>query len=61
MPKSQPRAYSRYTVDAASLLGVPLFGSDAKALAEKLQHTEEHLALLPSSIRKTVAVLSDDF
>jgi hypothetical protein len=39
--------------EVASIVGVPLFGSDTKALAEKLQHTEERLALLPSSLRKT--------
>ncbi len=49
------------TFEVASIVGVKLFDSDATALKRHILHTEEKLALLPKSVRKTARVVDDDF
>jgi transcriptional regulator with XRE-family HTH domain len=47
--------------EAASIVGVPLFGSDQTTLATHLDRTAEVLALLPKTVRKSRKVVDDDF
>lgn len=47
--------------EAASLVGVPLFGSDQIPLATHLARTEETLTLMPQKIRRSERDVDDDF
>ena len=47
--------------EAASLVGVPLFGSDHTPLATHLDRTAEILSLLPKTVRKGKKAVDDDF
>ena len=47
--------------EAASLVGVPLFGSDHEPLAVHLGRITETLSLLPRSVHSEVGDVDDDF
>ncbi|MCD6527145.1 MAG: helix-turn-helix transcriptional regulator [Desulfuromonas sp.] len=47
--------------EVATIVGVKLFDADETTLATHLRHTDEKLALLPKSIRKSTKVIDDDF
>lgn len=47
--------------EAASLVGIPLFDSDAKTMANHLARTAEMLTLLPQSIRTSDRAVDDEF
>ncbi len=47
--------------EVAAIVGVPLMADDPKALAVKLAHYREKLALLPKAARKSTRTLKDDF
>lgn len=47
--------------EVAALVGVKLFDVDQATLTKHILHTEEKLALLPKSIRKTTKTVHDDF
>lgn len=47
--------------EAASLVGVPLFGSDQIPLTTHLARTEEMLTLMPKKIRRNERDVNDDF
>lgn len=49
------------TFEVATIVGVKLFDDNATALTKHIRHTEEKLALLPKSVRKTAKVVDDDF
>ena len=47
--------------EVASIVGVKLFDADESTLTQHIRQTEEKLALLPKSVRKTKKVVDDDF
>lgn len=47
--------------EAAALVGVKLFSSEANALPARLAQIDNNLALLPKSIHTPVTVIDDDF
>lgn len=47
--------------EVATIVGVKLFDAQATSLTKHIRQTEEKLALLPKSIRKTTRVVDDDF
>ena len=47
--------------EVAAIVGVRLFDADEAALARQLRHTQDTLTLLPKAVRKSPAVLDDDF
>lgn len=59
--KGDPRCELGATFEVATIVGVKLFDADATTLTRHIRQTEEKLALLPRSVRKTVKVADDDF
>jgi len=47
--------------EVATIVGVKLFDADETTLTKHIHHTEEKLALLPKSVRKTAKAVDDDF
>ncbi len=47
--------------EVAAIVGVPLITEDPKALAIKMAHYKEKIALLPKSARKSQQGVKDDF
>ena len=47
--------------EVATIVGIPLFGTDETGLTNYLGHTREKLALLPKSIRRSSKTVNDDF
>lgn len=47
--------------EVAAIVGVTLFDADDTTLNRYIRHTEEKLALLPKSVRKTKKAVDDDF
>ena len=47
--------------EAASLVEVPLFGSDYAGLTSHLNRTGEMLSLMPKAVRKSEKAVDDDF
>lgn len=47
--------------EAAIIVGVPLFDVDTKQLSQKLNQTNEKLALLPKTVHKSRKKVNDDF
>ena len=47
--------------EAAIITGVPLFDVDTKQLSQKLNQTNEKLALLPKTVHKSRQKVNDDF
>lgn len=47
--------------EVATLVGVTLFDADKTTLSKHLRHTQDKLALLPKSVRKTTKLIDDDF
>lgn len=47
--------------EVAAIVGVPLIAEDPKALALKMAHYKEKIALLPKSARKSQQGVKDDF
>ena len=47
--------------EVAVIVGVKLFEADETTLTKHIHQTEEKLALLPKSVRKTAKVVDDDF
>ena len=47
--------------EVATLVGIKLFDADATTLTKHIRHTEEKLALLPKSVRKTTKAVDDNF
>ncbi len=59
--KGDPNCGIGPVFEVAYLLGIPLFDSDASALASKLATKTEKLALLPKAARKPTPEVDDDF
>ncbi len=47
--------------EVASIVGVKLFDADDSTLTKHIRQTEDKLALLPKSVRKTTRSVDDDF
>ena len=47
--------------EVAALVGVTLFDQERSALAAHIARTEDHLALLPSAVRKSRKPVDDEF
>ena len=47
--------------EVASIVGVKLFDADETTLSKHIRQTEDKLALLPKSVRKTTKAVDDDF
>ncbi len=47
--------------EAATIVGVPLFGIDADERSRRLAHVRDKLALLPDSVRTSRKPVMDDF
>ena len=47
--------------EVATIVGVKLFDADESTITRHIRQTEDKLALLPKSIRKTIRVVDDDF
>lgn len=48
-------------LEAAFLVGVPLFEVEGSSLASRIERTQDKVALLPKLIRKAPAEMNDDF
>jgi len=47
--------------EVATIVGVKLFDADESTMTRHIRQTEDKLALLPKSVRKTTRVADDDF
>ncbi|MCD6583017.1 MAG: helix-turn-helix transcriptional regulator [Desulfuromusa sp.] len=47
--------------EVATIVGVKLFDADESTITRYIRQTEDKLALLPKSVRKTTKVVDDDF
>ena len=47
--------------EVATIVGVKLFDADETTLSKHIRQTEDKLALLPKSVRKTTKAVDDDF
>lgn len=59
--KADPKCELGATFEVATIVGIKLFDADASLLTNHLRQTQDKLALLPKSVRKTVKVADDDF
>jgi transcriptional regulator with XRE-family HTH domain len=59
--QGDPRCGIGLVVEAATVVGVPLFEEDRSRLASRISEQEGKLRLLPKSVRKTRVVVKDDF
>lgn len=59
--KGDPRCELGATIEAASIAGVRLFSAESSTLTPYIRQTEDKLALLPKSARKSTRVADDDF
>ena len=59
--KGDPKCGIGVTFEVAAIVGVSLFAEDENVLATHRRQTEEKLALLPKSVRKTTRQASNDF
>lgn len=59
--KGDPKCELGATLEVATIVGLKLFDAQASSLTEHLRQTQDKLALLPKSVRKTVRVADDDF
>lgn len=59
--KGYPSCEIGAVFEIATIVGVRLFDADKTTLDRHIRQTEEKLALLPKSVRKTTKNLDDDF
>ncbi len=59
--RGDPKCSIGLVFEAASLVEVPLFGSDHTPLATHLNRTAEMLSLMPKAVRKSKKAVDDDF
>lgn len=59
--KGDPKCELGATFEAATIVGVKLFDTEATTLTQYIRQTEDKLALLPKSVRKKIKVVDDDF
>jgi len=59
--KGDPKCELGAALEAAAIVGVPLFTADVTAMALQSRGIEEKLALLPKYARTSVPVVKDEF
>jgi transcriptional regulator with XRE-family HTH domain len=59
--KGDPSCSIGAAFEAATIVGVPLFELDSNQLSQKLNQTNEKLALLPKTVHKSRQKVNDDF
>ncbi|MCF8467266.1 MAG: helix-turn-helix domain-containing protein [Sneathiella sp.] len=59
--RGDPRCGIGAVFEAATIVGVPLFETEASRLSERVAEQGEKLRLMPKAVRKTQAVVKDDF
>lgn len=59
--KGQPKVEIGLVLEAATLLGVPLFVDEPSRLATEISRVDDRLALLPQSVRRPRSEPRDDF
>lgn len=59
--RGDPRCTIGIVFEAASVVGVALFGADRDRLATMVTEQSEKLSLMPKSVRQTRTVVKDDF
>lgn len=59
--KGDPRCGIGAVFEVATIVGVKLFDADETTLTQQIRNTEEKLALLPKSVRKSTKAVDDDF
>jgi transcriptional regulator with XRE-family HTH domain len=60
--QGDPRCGIGLVIEAATIVGVPLFGTDSSnKLTIHIKEQEDKLRLLPKAIHKTRATVKDDF
>ncbi len=59
--KGNPKCEIGTVFEVATIVGIKLFNADKTTLTKHIRQTEEKLALLPKSVRKTKKVVDDDF
>ena len=59
--KGDPKCGIGAVFEVATIVGVQLFDADEAALAGHAKLTEQHLALLPKSVRRSPRTVTDDF
>ncbi len=59
--KGDPKCELGATLEVATIVGLKLFDAEASSLTKHIRQTEDKLALLPKSVRKTVKLADDDF
>ncbi|MDI1301941.1 MAG: helix-turn-helix transcriptional regulator [bacterium] len=59
--KGDPRCELGAALELATILGIPLFASDAEGLQQQGRQVSEKLALLPRAVHPKAPVVNDDF
>jgi len=59
--KGYPKCEIGAVFEVATIVGVKLFDADETTLTKHIRRTEEKLALLPKSVRKTTKAVDDNF
>jgi transcriptional regulator with XRE-family HTH domain len=59
--RGDPKVGLGLAFEACAILGIPLFGEDARGLALRREEADRHLTLLPVRVRTGKSSLSDDF
>lgn len=59
--KGDPKCALGATFEAAAIVGVKLFDTEATTLTKHIRQTDDKLSLLPKSVRKNVKAADDDF
>ena len=59
--KGDPKCGIGAVFEVATIVGVQLFDADETALAGHARQAEQHLALLPKSVRRSPRTVADDF
>ncbi len=59
--KGDPKCAIGAVFEVATIVGMKLFDADKTTLTKHIRQTEEKLALLPKSVRKTTKAVDDNF
>ena len=61
LERGDPKIELGLAFEACAILGIPLFGEDARGLTLRLDEAGKRLALLPNRVRPKALGVSDDF
>jgi transcriptional regulator with XRE-family HTH domain len=59
--RGDPRCNIGAVFEAATIVGVPLFEEEPGRLSSRIREQSEFLKLLPKAVRKSDAIVNDDF